>query len=581
MIKYVPPYLVLLILFSVSFYNLSAQNRREFTNPILSGFYPDPSVCRVGDNYYLVNSTFAYYPGITIFKSKDLVNWKLIGYALNRPEQLDLDSAGVSRGLFAPSIRYHDGLFYITCTLVDKGGNFVVTAKNPAGPWSNPVWLRDINGIDPSLFFDDNNKAYIVYNSIPPNNKSLYQGHRTIRIREFDFVNLKTKGEEHIIVNGGTDISKKPVWIEAPHIFKLSSSGVPNPGKDGYYYLIDAQGGTAYNHSEVVFRSHNVFGSYIPYKNDPILTQRNLDPNRDNPITSTGHADFVRTQKGDWWVVFLGCRPYQPYEKDYYNTGRETFMAPVKWMNGWPVINPDYKEVQSHYPYPLKPYKLSGTIPHNGNLVYRDDFDSSKLNINWMFLRTVHEKWYNLSERSGFLSIKLRPETCAGNMNPSMLCHRQQNLKCSASAGMEFLPKAGNEKAGLLIFQNETHFYFLCKSLNGNEEVVQLYKSVDNPAAVDSMELLASYKLEQANANKEVNFKIEARGGTYSFMYGFENGDWKTLKDNVDGVYLSTAKAGGFVGCMFGLYATSLGKPSNNKAYFDWFEYKGNDDVYK
>ena len=187
----------------------NSQNNRYFTNPILTGFYPDPSICRVGNDYYLVNSSFAYYPGLPLFHSKDLVSWKQIGHAMNRPEQLDLIGAGVSRGLFAPAISYYKGIFYITCTLVDKEGNFVITAKDPAGPWSDPIWLNEVDGIDPSIFFDEDDRAYLLYNSVPPGNKSLWDGHRTIRMYEFDYKNLKVTGEQKILINGGSDISKK------------------------------------------------------------------------------------------------------------------------------------------------------------------------------------------------------------------------------------------------------------------------------------------------------------------------------------------------------------------------------------
>jgi xylan 1,4-beta-xylosidase len=309
---------------------------QSFTNPILAGFYPDPSICRAGNDYYIVNSSFAYYPGLPIFHSTDLVNWQQIGAALNRPEQLNLDSAGVSRGLFAPAITYHKGTFYIVCTLVDKGGNFVITSTNPKGPWSNLVWLPEVDGIDPSIFFDEDDKAYIVYNSIPPDNISLHGGHRTIRMNTFDAKKLKVTSDNKIIINGGTDMSKKPVWIEGPHLFK----------KDGWYYLMCAEGGTDYEHSEVVFKSKTIDGPFIPYDKNPILTQRHLDKNRKNPVTNTGHADLVETPGGKWWAVFLGCRPY---ENNTFNTGRETFMAPVEWKEGWPIINPNFAEVQYTY----------------------------------------------------------------------------------------------------------------------------------------------------------------------------------------------------------------------------------------
>ena len=189
---------------------VNAQKPGHYSNPILAGFYPDPSICRVGDDYYMVTSSFAYYPGLPVFHSKDLVNWMQLGHAMDRPEQLDLNGAGVSRGLFAPTIRYYKGMFYIVCTLIDKGGNFVITAKNPKGPWSNPTWLKNVDGIDPSLYFDDStDRAYIIYNSIPPNNTPLYDGHRTIRMRSFDYKSLVAYKEEKLVVNGGTDIAKK------------------------------------------------------------------------------------------------------------------------------------------------------------------------------------------------------------------------------------------------------------------------------------------------------------------------------------------------------------------------------------
>ena len=559
--------LLLFVLLSVSTSDVFTQDRL-FTNPILAGFYPDPSICRVGNNYYMINSTFSYFPGIPVFHSKDLVNWKLIGHVMDRPEQMDLTGLGVSRGIFAPAIRFNKGIFYVTCTLVDAGGNFIVTSASPEGPWSNPVWIPKINGIDPSMFFDDNGKAYIIYNSVAPDNKPLYDGHRTIRMYEFDVENLKVVGEEKVLVNGGVDLSKKPVWIEGPHIFKVND----------YYYLIAAEGGTGDQHSEVVFRSDNVDGSYVPYEKNPILTQRHLDPDRKNPITSTGHADLIQTENGDWLAVFLGCRPYSMSGDGFYNTGRETFLAPVKWIDGWPIINPDYEEVQYEYSYPLESEKDLAERPYSGNFELQDEFDEDQLNINWMFLRTPHEKWYSLEERKGFLSLQLIPETCSEKMNPAFLGHRQQHLNCSATTAIDFKPESENEKAGLLIFQNEEHFYFICKSLENNKEVIQLYKS---GAADEEMELITSREISNEQNENLLYLEIKAEGNKYSFFYSKNKHELDLLKEDVDAMFLSTRVAGGFVGCMFAFYATSLGKESNNKAYFDFFNYEGNDEVYK
>jgi xylan 1,4-beta-xylosidase len=550
---------------------LFAQNKTEFCNPILAGFYPDPSICAVEGRYYLVCSSFSYFPGIPIFESNDLVNWKQIGHVMDRPEQLNLDGLGVSRGIFAPAIRYNKGIYYVTCTLVDKGGNFVVTAKKPEGPWSNPVWIPQINGIDPSLFFDDNGKSYILYNSIPPDNKPMYSGHRTLRMRQFDVKTLKASDEEIVIVNGGVDISKKPVWIEGPHIFKVG----------GIYYLIAAEGGTGEWHSEVVFKSTNAEGPYIPYDKNPILTQRTLDPKREHPVTSTGHADLVQLRNGTWWAVFLGCRPYPPSDEGFYNTGRETFLAPVAWRDGWPIINPDNELVLYQYPMPATIKPLNGGTPYGGNLTVRDDFNSSKLDFHWEFLRTPAEQWYSLTARKGFLAMNLRPQTCSEPVNPSFLGHRQQNLTGSAGVRLEFSPRAENEKAGLLVFQNEKHFYYICKSVVDGKPVVQLFKSLADTGSGLQMELLASQVLNPSERNGQVFFKVDALGNTYSFSFAVEQGKWILLSGGVDAKFLSTKIAGGFVGCLYSLYATSLGKPCTNTAYFDWFEAKGNDETYR
>ncbi len=541
---------------------VNVTGQKEYTNPILAGFYPDPSICRVNDDYYIVNSSFAYFPGLPIFHSKDLVNWKQIGHAMDRVEQLDLKGAGVSRGLFAPTIRYHHGIYYIICTLIDKGGNFVITANNPKGPWSNPVWLKEVNGIDPSLFFDDNGKAYILFNSIPPNNISLHDGHRTIRMFEFDAVKLKVTGEEKLLINGGTDMAKKPVWIEGPHIFK----------KDGWYYLLCAEGGTGYNHSEVVFRSKTVDGPYISYEKNPILTQRHLNRERKDPVTTTGHADLVETPDGKWYAVFLGCRPY---EGDFYNTGRETFMAPVEWKDGWPTINPGYEEVQYHYPVPMPQQTKSVNNNFSGNLYYKNDFKTKDLDPRFVFLRNPENNLYSLSVKKGSLSLPLKPQTVSGNENPAFIGFRQQNPEGYASTSLLFNAASKNEKTGLLIFQNETHYYFLCKSIENNTPVVQLYKSALK--AGENPELIISQKL---NSIKELQLKIEAKADKYAFYYAEKN-NWILLKENVDGKFLSTKIAGGFVGCLYALYGTSLGKSSNTVAWFNWFEYKGNDEVYK
>lgn len=538
-----------------------------FTNPILPGFYPDPSICRVGEDYYLVTSTFSYFPGVPIFHSTDLVNWMQLGHVLDRPEQLDVEGLGISRGIFAPTIQYNNGLFYMITTLVDNGGNFLVTTKDPAGPWSNPVWLPEVNGIDPSIFFDEDGRSYIIYNSDAPDNNPLYEGHRTIRMIELDMNSLKTVGENRILVNGGVNLAEEPVWIEGPHIFK----------RNGLYYLTAAEGGTSVNHSQVVLRSNSLDEPFLPWDKNPILTQRHLDPSRINPVSATGHADLVQTQNGDWWAVFLATRPYDKY--DSYNTGRETFLAPVHWTeDGWPVINPDHEEVQYQYPVPQLPKsKAPVDFEKNGNFTIVDHFDQKQLAPYWVFLRVPQQKWYELDATNKTLSIALRSETASGKSNPSYLARRQQHIQGSVTTVMDFTPAAEEEMAGLLAFQNEQHHVFFGKTKRNDTQILQVLMARKNT----KMEVLGEVELAEHQLRKNVSLKIAFDKNEYTFSYSFNELDFSTLYVLNEGENLSTRVAGGFVGTTLGMYATSNGQSSNSLARYLKFTYSGNDEIFK
>ena len=504
----------------------------EYLNPILPGFYPDPSIVRVGEDYYLVNSTFAFFPGLPIFHSRDLVHWTQIGNAIDRPSQVDFGKLGISRGLFAPAISVHNGTFYIVNTCVDCGGNFLITATNPAGPWSDPVWFG-FDGIDPSPCFDADGKAYIVNNG-PPEGTPLYGGHRAIWMQEFDWAAKKLAGPRRVIVNGGVDIRKKPIWIEGPHLFRAR----------GWYYLICAEGGTSEGHSEVVFRSKKVWGPYVPYKANPILTQRDLDPKRTFPVTSTGHAQFVATPKGQWFAVFLGTRPYSD---DFYNTGRETFMLPVTWKNGWPVILRKGKPV----PYAVKrPAEAADVSPvESGNFAWREEFDTP-LGPQWLFIRTPHDKWYEIGGSS--LSLTARPESIGGTGQPSFVGRRQQYGWAGVSTAMAFAPQTDGERAGLVAFQNSEFFYFLGLVRENGKTSVCVTKRAGAADPEDGA-------VQTCNPveTTDIELKIEARGGAYDFFYATAPGQWTALVRDADGTILSTKKAGGFVGTVIGAYAYS------------------------
>ncbi|HEY0044146.1 MAG TPA: glycoside hydrolase family 43 protein [Allosphingosinicella sp.] len=512
----------------------------EYRNPILTGFYPDPSNTRVGEDYYLVTSTFSYFPGIPVFRSRDLVTWTQIGNAIDRPDQLDFGKLGMSRGVFAPTIEHRDGLFYILNTCVDCGGNFLITATDPAGPWSDPVWLPELEGgIDPALFFDEDGSAWIINNG-PPVGEPLYEGHRAIWIQRFDVKAQKTFGPRTLLVNGGVDITKKPVWIEGPHIYK----------RDGWYVLSAAEGGTAEGHSQVVLRSRSVTGPYAPYANNPVLTQRDLPRDRAMPITSAGHADFVQTPKGDWWATFLGVRPY---DGDFYNTGRETFLMPVTWENGFPRITKPGQVIPYAAKRPDLPEGARAAVATNGPVMVREEFDRPKLGFEWMMMRNPRESW--METGAGALKLKARPVGIGDFGNPSFVGRRQQHMNASASTVVRFAPAGEGDEAGLVAIQNDEFWFFLGLGMENGRRAVVLKRRAGAGDPAGGV-LVASTPFE-GPAGAPLFLKIDARGGAYDFSYAVRPGAWRVLRSGEDGKILSTKAAGGFVGTVFGPYAVT------------------------
>jgi len=508
----------------------------KYGNPILQGFYPDPSVVRVGADYYLVNSTFAWFPGIPVFHSRDLVNWSQIGNAIDRPTQLNFAKMTMWQGVYAPDISWHNGLFYILNTCVGCGGNFVITARNPAGPWSNPSWLP-IEGIDTSLFFDDDGTAWILNNG-EPTGKPRYEGHRAIWLQQFDAKRLKPIGPRRVIVDSGVHPEQNPIWIEGPHILK----------KDGLYYLYAAEGGTAEGHSEVVFRSDKVTGPYVPAAENPILTQRDLPADRPTPITSTGHASIVKTQKGDWWAMFLGVRPYDGAGN--FNTGRETFLMPVQWQGGWPRITRRGEAVPR---VAIKPNLPSGARPPRsvrGTFTQREEFAEARLAPDWMMLRNFQSEWWRIS--GGWLQLRARSTGLGDLGNPSLLARRQQHLNASATTKVRFDPK-GDSEAGLVAFQNDQYWYFLAIGRAAGKGVIRVRRRAGGNEPVAGI-VLASAPLPTPSA-LPVQLRIDARGAAYDFSWSTDGRRWHPLLRNADGTVLSTKRSGGFVGAMFGLYA--------------------------
>ncbi|MFF5264291.1 glycoside hydrolase family 43 protein [Actinomadura viridis] len=495
---------------------------RRFRNPVLPGCHPDPSVCRVGDDFYLVTSSFEWFPGLPLFHSRDLVHWRPVGHAMDRPSQLPLDGVRASGGLYAPTLRHHDGRFYLVCTLVDGtswSGHFVLTATDPAGPWSEPHPL-DGAGIDPSLFFDDDGRAWFT----ATRETGRYKGHTEIYLREFDPSALTLTGGEHVIWDGAV---KGAIWSEGSHLYKI----------DGRYHLLTAEGGTAHDHAVMIARADHVTGPYEGDPRNPVLTHRHLGLG--HPIVGTGHADLVRTPAGEWWMVLLAMRPHHD---DRCVLGRETFLTPVRWEDGWPVAGP----VEPSHPFPSLPEHRWPAEPAC------DHFDAPELGPSWNVLRTPRERWWSLTERPGHLRLRARPVSLAAN--PSLVGRRQSHPAFAAYTALDL---AGEQvSAGLALVQNDA-FHVLLLATGRELRLVVRERGV------------ASVLAEVPAECHRVRLGVEAHGRWYQARYSLEPGRWEPLGAPVDGDLLSSQVAGGFTGVYVGVYATGDG----GHADFDWFEY--------
>ncbi len=505
-----------------------------FYNPILPGWYSDPSICTNGEDYFLVTSSFSYFPGVPIFHSKDLVNWKQIGHVLDRPSQLPLDDQKVSEGIFAPAISYnpYNQTYYMITTNIRKG-NFFVKTKDPFGEWSEPVWLPDVHGIDPSFFFDDDGKAYIVNND-EPDGGSQYDGHRAIRILEFDVEKEETVGTSKMLINGGVNLDEKPIWIEGPHLYKIN----------GKYLLMCAEGGTSVNHREVIFSSNSPMGEFKPWSNNPILTQKHLNPERSLPITCAGHADLIQAKEGDWWAVFLACRPI---ENEFENLGRETFLMPVKWSeDGFPYMTQGDELI----PRIIKRDGVKRSEENTfGNFEKAENFDSETLGEDWMTLRSPIKELYSLTENPGYLALNCADVSSVERKPSAFVARRMQHHRFESTAKLIFEPSDENEAAGVLLLKDETHQYFLSVRKAESGRKISVEKISDSGS-----EILASEQIESNGT--PLLLKVVSNGKTYDFYYGEEEAQWKLLAGEVDAFYLSTANSFGFTGTMIGMYTS-------------------------
>ena len=405
-----------------------------FSNPIIPGFAPDPSIVRVGDDFWLINSTFEYFPGIPIYHSRDLVDWELVNYALTRPSQADLSAVKSSDGIHASTIRYHDGTYYIITTNNIDGRmvNFFVTADDPRGEWSEARVLEGAPGIDPSLFFDDDGRAWYVGNWIPPDPE--FPGQAEIWLQEVDVEAAQLVGERHYLWRGCCG----GVWAEGPHIYK----------RDGYYYLMISEGGTSFDHAMAVAIAKDITGPYESNARNPVLTHRHLS--YDYPVSGVGHADLVELQDGRWYAVALGWRLV---DGEHGILGRETFLVPVAWETEpyawkeepltWPVFSPLTGRVELTFPTPF------GDPAQQREYAFRDDFDAAELNLAWNFRRSPAREFAKFD--AGALVLDLQPGAVGERSQYSFIGIRQRDFEFEAETHMTLAASAEAGEAGMAL----------------------------------------------------------------------------------------------------------------------------------
>lgn len=506
---------------------------RTFTNPILPGFYPDPSLCRVGDDFYLVTSSFEYFPGVPLFHSRDLVHWRQLGHVLTRPSQLPLAGVPSSGGIYAPTLRHADGRFYLVTTNVNGGGNFYVTAEQPEGPWSEPICLDSV-GIDPSFAFLDGDWHYTR------NGPGADYDHPVIFGGRIDRERGTLQGELRPLFAGTGG-----VWPEASHLYR----------RGAHTYLVTAEGGTAYDHSVVVARAATADGPFAAYTENPVLTHRD---HPSHPIQATGHADLVELADGSWWAVLLGVRPIHP---QHHLLGRETFLVPVQWTeDGWPRlgVNGRVELVGQAPPLPPHPWPVPPT---------RDDFDALELGHQYVFVRNPNEEDWSLTARPGHLRLRGAAVTAEDLASPAMVLRRQQHFEFRCRAALDFAPTRAGELAGLIVRADERFHYALlvAHTPTGREallvERVRGESRVTGRVRLDAGPVVLLIEGDRA----EYRFAVEQGGEPR------EVGALSTL-----GLTAETLTSAGpgmcFTGAMIGLYATGSGAPSRAPADFDWLE---------
>ncbi len=543
--------------------SVSAAEEATFRNPIVKGSSPDPSICRVGNDYYIVNSTFEYFPGLPIHHSTDLVNWKLIGHGLHRESQatgavnlVDVQSNG---GIHAPTLRCHDGRFYIITTNVylppEDGAetefvNFVITADDIEGPWSEPYVIDGAPGIDPDLFFDDDGRVWYVGTHSPENPS--FEGEGEIWLQELDPDSWSLIGERHLLWRGACG----GVWVEGPHMYK----------REGRYYLMVAEGGTSFNHAVMMAVSDDITGPYASNPRNPILSSRHLS--YDFWVNSTGHADLVELPDGRWYMVALGIRGD---ERRNSNMGRETHLIPVVWQREpfewqevktlWPVAAPDTGRVERENPLPF----AGKAQVEPGD--FSDDFDANELQLGWTFRRVPRPGTYSLDARDGYLRLYASTTAIGERQQASLMGFRQTESDFEYSALMQFSPDGDDAEAGLSLVQKDDNYLNFTVVRNTGRMSVRLVLAErgEEPRVIEEAEL--------TDYDGEIALAVVSRDGEYVFSYATDDGQAPVRVASTAADHILAR--GSYTGAFLGLYASTNGGAPGPFADFDRVQYRG------
>ena len=531
-------------------------------NPIIPGFYPDPSIIRVEDDFYIAVSSFELYPGIPIFHSKDLAHWEQIANAMGPDNGFHMEKNCGVGGVMAPTLRYHKGTYYIINTNFADKGNYIITATDPKGPWSEPHWLDDVPGIDASIFFDNDDKCYVMGTGDCWDNGT---GHmeRGIWVAEFDIDNFKLKSEPFTIFNSALRNAASP---ESPHLYHIGD----------YYYLMIAEGGTEHYHSVAVARSKELFSFFEGNPANPVLTHRHMGFRC--PITNVGHADLVQLQDGSWYAVMLASRLI---DGEFKNLGRETFICPVIWERDWPVFAPETGKVEWEYEGPNSLAECA--VKTHDSIV---EFDTDELPLDMIFWGQPKDDIWKIEDSK--LKLKCIRQKLDDDMRQmsfevelsednyvSFLGKRQTGINQSFSCEMNFTAK-GDEAAGLALSQAFNHQLLIARCEEAGEQMLkaivvtsdyEIPPYIPGFTSKTNRNVVASIPYN----NNTVVLKLKMEGEDFTVYYGESENDFKELC-KVDGSVINPEKVGCMTGTIVGMFATGNGFDSNNWAEFDWFK---------